>query len=87
MSKKNDIELSSIYEGDLYKDLPLTMHFLKSMVPETAKKEDDEKAKKGDSMKSVESPVYRSKMYLCYEFYRPISKLIYPPKNESEISK
>ena len=83
MSKKNDVVLSSLYKGDMFKDLPLTLQFLKSMSPESMAKEE----KKENSIKAVESTLYKSKMHVLYEFYRPISKLIHPPKNESEINK
>lgn len=85
MTNKGEVVLSSIYDGDIFKDLPLTLHFLKSMTPQ-----DDtgiEKEKKEKSIKAVESDIYNSKMHVCYEFYRPISKLIHPPKNESDINK
>jgi hypothetical protein len=89
MSKKNDVVLSSLYKGDMFKDLPLTLQFLKSMSPESMAKEEkkEEKEKKENSIKAVESTLYKSKMHVLYEFYRPISKLIHPPKNESEINK
>lgn len=86
MTKKSDLVLSSIYDGDIFKDLPLTLHFLKSMTPQ----DDDtsmNKEKREKSIKAVESDLYNSKMHVCYEFYRPISKLIHPPKNESDINK
>jgi hypothetical protein len=101
MTKKSDIVLSSVYEGDMFKDLPLTLQFLKSMTPEKdtvepgTKKEPDtkkeinteKKAKGESSIKAIVSTLYKSKMHVCYEFYRPISKLIHPPKNESDITK
>ncbi len=83
MSKKSDIELSSIYSGNLYTDLPLTLHFLKSMSPEKKQVEKVEERNE-DNIKAVESAIYKSKMYVCYEFYKPISKLIELPKNESD---
>ncbi|MBK7882713.1 MAG: hypothetical protein IPJ81_01930 [Chitinophagaceae bacterium] len=81
----NDMKLTSIYDGDIFKDLPLTMQFLKSMTPET--ESDIPKEKKEKSIKAIESTLYKTKMFVCYEFYRPISKLIHPQKNESEINK
>lgn len=83
-----------MYEGDMFKDLPLTLQFIKSMSPQqdTAKEVKTEKEakveKKEKSIKGVECTFHKTKMYICYEFYRPISKLIHPPKNdESEINK